>query len=111
METRALSGCHLSHPSRIIELVERDEEIIIDRTSVPLVPVVPLMRRVNRTTVGSLAGQADLSGDWDSPSTNAEIAADFGLSGRVCPLDTHGAMWAITDDVALGYRGGKAWRG
>jgi hypothetical protein len=32
------------------------------------------------TSVGSLAGQLDLSGDWDSPQTNAEIAADFGIS-------------------------------
>jgi hypothetical protein len=42
-------------------------------------PVVPLVRRVNRAAVGSLAGQVDLSQDWDSPETNAEIAADFGI--------------------------------
>jgi hypothetical protein len=41
--------------------------------------VVPLVRRANRTAVGSLSGQLDLSGDWDSPQTNAEIAADFGI--------------------------------
>ena len=40
---------------------------------------VPLVRRTNRTAVGSLAGQVDLSGDWDSAQTNAEIAADFGI--------------------------------
>jgi hypothetical protein len=38
------------------------------------------VRRVDRTAIGSLAGQIDLSGDWDSPGTNAEIAADFGMS-------------------------------
>jgi hypothetical protein len=43
--------------------------------------VVPLVRRVNRTAIGALAGQVDLSGDWDSPQTNAEIAADFGIGG------------------------------
>jgi hypothetical protein len=37
-----------------------------------------LVRRVNRTGIGSLAGQLDLLGDWDSPETNAEIAAEFG---------------------------------
>jgi hypothetical protein len=37
-------------------------------------------RRANRTSVGSLAGRLDLSGDWDSPQTNVEIAADFGIS-------------------------------
>ena len=65
--------------SRIIERVERGEEIIIDRAGVPVAKVVPLVRRVNRTAVGSLAGQLDLSDDWDSPETNAEIAADFGI--------------------------------
>jgi prevent-host-death family protein len=70
-----------THLSRIIERVERGEEVIIDRAGVPVAKVVPLVRRVNRTAVGSLAGQVDLSGDWDSPQTNAEIAADFGLGG------------------------------
>jgi prevent-host-death family protein len=68
-----------THLSRIIERVERGEEIIIDRAGTPVAKVVPLVRRVNRTAVGSLAGQVDLSGGWDSPQTNAEIAADFGL--------------------------------
>jgi prevent-host-death family protein len=69
-----------THLSRIIERVERGEEIVIDRAGTPVAKIVPLVRRVNRTAVGSLAGQIDLSGDWDSPETNAEIAADFGIS-------------------------------
>lgn len=68
-----------THLSRIIERVERGEEIIIDRAGTPVAKVVPLMRRVNRTAIGSLAGQLDLSGGWDSPQTNDEIAADFGI--------------------------------
>jgi prevent-host-death family protein len=69
-----------THLSRIIERVERGEEVIIDRAGTPVAKIIPLVRRVNRTAVGSLAGQLDLSGDWDSPQTNAEIAADFGIS-------------------------------
>jgi prevent-host-death family protein len=68
-----------THLSRIIERVERGEEVIIDRAGTPVAKVVPLVRRANRTAVGSLAGQVDLSGDWDSPQTNAEIAAGFGI--------------------------------
>jgi len=68
-----------THLSRIIELVEQGEEVIIDRAGTPVAKIVPLVRRVNRTAIGSLAGKADLSGDWDSPETNAEIAADFGI--------------------------------
>ena len=69
-----------THLSRIIERVERGEEVIIDRAGTPVAKIVPLVRRANRTSVGSLAGQLDLSGEWDSPQTNAEIAADFGIS-------------------------------
>ena len=58
--------------------MERGEEVIIDRAGTPVAKVVPLVHRVNRTAIGSLAGQLDLSGDWDSAQTNAEIAADFG---------------------------------
>ncbi|MFF5078917.1 type II toxin-antitoxin system Phd/YefM family antitoxin [Actinoplanes sp. NPDC000266] len=68
-----------THLSRIIERVEHGEEIIIDRAGTPVAKVVPLVRRVNRTAIGSLAGMVDMSGDWDSPATNAEIAAEFGL--------------------------------
>ena len=70
-----------THLSRIIERVEHGEEIIINRAGIPVAKVVPLVRRVNRTAIGALAGQVDLSGDWDSPQTNAEIAADFGIGG------------------------------
>jgi prevent-host-death family protein len=69
-----------THLSRIIERVERGEEVIIDRAGTPVAKVVPLVRRVNRTSIGSLAGRLDLSGDWDSAQTNAEIAADFDTS-------------------------------
>ena len=99
-----------THLSRIIERVERGEEIIIDRAGTPVARIVPLVRRVNRTAVGSLAGQVDLSGDWDSPQTNAEIAADLGLGERMLVaqmtllLDTHIALWAITGDATLGQK-------
>jgi antitoxin (DNA-binding transcriptional repressor) of toxin-antitoxin stability system len=64
----------------LIERVECGEEVIIDRAGTPVAKIVPLVRRVNRAAVGSLAGQLDLSADWDSPQTNTEIAADFGIS-------------------------------
>lgn len=68
-----------THLSRIIERVERGEEVIIDRAGTPVVRIVPLERRVNRSGIGSLAGQLQLDDDWDSPGTNAEIAEDFGI--------------------------------
>jgi hypothetical protein len=41
--------------------------------------VVPIVRRVNRTSRGSLKGQLVLHDDWDSPETNEQIARDFGV--------------------------------
>jgi len=84
------------HLSRIIERVERGEEIIIDRAGTPVVKVVPFIRRVDRTGFGSLAGQVDLSGDWDSQQTNAEIAAHFGIGVGLLFV-----LWVIAGDAAL----------
>ena len=58
-----------THLSRIIERVERGEE-----------EIVPLEHRVNRSGIGSLAGQVKLDDDWDSARTNAQIADDFGIN-------------------------------
>jgi prevent-host-death family protein len=69
-----------SNLSRIIERVERGEEIIISRAGKPVAKVVPLHRAVNRAGRGSLRGALVLADDWDSPTTNAAIAADFGLA-------------------------------
>lgn len=68
-----------THLSRIIERVIRGEEIIIDRAGKPVAKIIPLVSRIDRSSIGSLAGLLDLSVDWDSPDTNAEIAADFGI--------------------------------
>ncbi|HEX8629975.1 MAG TPA: prevent-host-death protein [Catenuloplanes sp.] len=72
-----------THRSRVVERADRGQEIISDRAGIPVAEVVPVVRRANRTAVGSLAGQVDLSGDWDSPQTNAGIAADFGLESQM----------------------------
>jgi prevent-host-death family protein len=64
--------------SRIIERVEKGEQVVISRAGVPVAKVVPFPTRANRHGRGSLAGQIELSDDWDSPEINAQIAADFG---------------------------------
>lgn len=65
--------------SRIIERVEKGEQIVISRAGVPVAKVVPFPTKVNRSSGGSLAGQIVFAEDWDSPEVNAEIARDFGL--------------------------------
>jgi prevent-host-death family protein len=65
--------------SRIIERVEQGDEVIISRAGKPVAKVVPLRPHVKRTGRGSLRGKLVLADDWDSPETNAAIAADFEL--------------------------------
>ncbi len=65
--------------SRIIDRVERGEEIIISRAGTPVAKVVPLHPRVRRTARGSLAGRLVMADDWDSAAVNDSIAHDFGL--------------------------------
>jgi prevent-host-death family protein len=67
--------------SRIIERVERGEEIIISRAGRPVAKVIPLVRTVSRTARGSLRGKLTLSEDWNSVETNASIARDFEAPG------------------------------
>jgi prevent-host-death family protein len=66
--------------SKIIERVERGEEIIISRAGHPVAKVIPLAGRTHRTGRGSLRGVLKLSPDWDSDAVNEAIAADFGLT-------------------------------
>ncbi len=66
--------------SRIIERVERGEEIIISRAGHPVAKVIPLTRRVERTGRGSLRGKLVATEDWDSDEVNEAIAGDFGLT-------------------------------
>ena len=67
--------------SRIIERVERGEEVVISRAGTPVAKVVPLARTTVRPGRGSLRGRLTLPADWDSPAVNDAIAADFGLDG------------------------------
>jgi prevent-host-death family protein len=66
--------------SRIIERVERGEEIVISRAGRPVAKVVPLAGKVQRSGRGSLRGQLVLAPDWDCDAVNAAIAADFGVT-------------------------------
>jgi len=68
-----------THLSRIIERVERGEEIIISRAGHPVAKLIPLTRAVHRTGRGSLRGKLVLTDGWDAQDVNEDIARDFGL--------------------------------
>lgn len=83
MSAKALAQFNIhdakTYLSRIIERVERGEEIIISRAGNPVAKLVPLTRAVRRTGRGSLRGRLVVTDDWDSPEVNDAIARDFGL--------------------------------
>lgn len=68
-----------THLSRILERVERGEEIVISRAGTPVAKMIPLPRRKERKGRGSLKGTLWLADDWDSPEVNDAIADDFGM--------------------------------
>ena len=69
-----------THLSRILDRVEHGEEIVISRAGRPVAKVIPLPGQVSRVGRGSLRGQLTLAPDWDTPSVNESIAADFGMA-------------------------------
>jgi antitoxin (DNA-binding transcriptional repressor) of toxin-antitoxin stability system len=67
-----------ARPPRIVDRVGHDEEVAMDRAGSPVVKVIPATTALPRMGRGTLAGQLDVAPDWDNPSTNGDIAEDFG---------------------------------
>ncbi|GAA3116631.1 type II toxin-antitoxin system prevent-host-death family antitoxin [Planomonospora alba] len=65
--------------SKILERVERGEEVVISRAGTPIAKVVPLRTSTRRRGRGSLRGTLVMADDWDSRRTNEGIAGEFGL--------------------------------
>ncbi|MCH5673876.1 type II toxin-antitoxin system Phd/YefM family antitoxin [Streptomyces gilvus] len=63
--------------SRILQLVETGEEIIISRAGEPVAKVVPFRERVRRTDHGALRGQIHIPDDFDE--LPEDIAEAFGM--------------------------------
>lgn len=66
-----------THLSRIIERVERGEEVVISRAGTPVAKLVPLPRDALRRGRGMLQGRLTLAEDWDSVEVNKSIAGTF----------------------------------
>jgi prevent-host-death family protein len=65
--------------SRIIERVERGEEVVISRAGTPVAKVVPLTGTVHRRGRGLLRDRLQMTEDWNSDAVNESIADDFGV--------------------------------
>jgi prevent-host-death family protein len=66
-----------THLSRLVERVERGEEIVIARAGRPVARLVPYRLRQEPRKPGLWKGQIWLADDWDTPAVNADIAALF----------------------------------
>jgi prevent-host-death family protein len=64
--------------SRILESVEKGEEIVIARAGRPVARLVPIASAPRRVP-GRWAGRWALADDWDSPVVNDELASAFEL--------------------------------
>jgi prevent-host-death family protein len=62
--------------SRLLESVEKGEEIVIARAGRPVARLVPLAA-AHRRAPGGWAGRWALADDWDSSAVNEEIADAF----------------------------------
>lgn len=71
--------------SRLLEAVERGEEVVIARAGHPVARLVPVTRDVLRTP-GGWTGQWTMVDDWDSAETNAAVAAAL-ADASVFPAD------------------------
>ena len=66
-----------THFYRLIEAVERGEEVVISRRKTP-VACLTAPAPVVVKQIGGLAGQPfKMGGGFDDPAANADIAADF----------------------------------
>ncbi|MGW3290697.1 type II toxin-antitoxin system Phd/YefM family antitoxin [Streptomyces sp. NPDC001002] len=68
-----------THFSRILQLVETGEEVIISRAGEPVAKVVPLRAAVRRTSRGSLKEPVVFHDDFDDLSDDDGFAEAFGL--------------------------------
>lgn len=70
--------------SKLVEMAERGEEVVICRAGKSAVRLVPEDDSPAPRTGGQLHGQIWLAEDWDSPEVNAGIAELF-EGGRIFP--------------------------
>jgi prevent-host-death family protein len=63
-----------THLSKLLEAVERGEEVTIARAGVPVAKLVPVVPREVRRKPGALKGQIWMSDDFDDPMPEIEDA-------------------------------------
>jgi len=65
-----------SNLSRLLEIVEQGEEVIIARHGAPVAKLVPVPRGKRR--LGTMRGLIRAEKGWDAPLTDREVENEFG---------------------------------
>jgi prevent-host-death family protein len=66
-----------SNLSRLLEQVERGEEVVIARHGKPVAKLVPVSR--SKRMLGSMSGLITEQAGWDAPMSGQEAEEEFGL--------------------------------
>lgn len=66
-----------SNLSRLLEQVERGEEVVIARHGKPVARLVPVLQA--KRTLGSMSGLITAQSGWDAPISGEEAEEEFGL--------------------------------
>jgi prevent-host-death family protein len=66
-----------SNLSRLLEQVERGEEVIIERHGKPVAKLLPASQ--GKRVLGSMRGLVTESSGWDAPLSGQEAEEEFGL--------------------------------
>ena len=63
--------------SKLLELVEEGEEVVIARHGTPVAKLVPVIRK--KRVLGSMRGLIKEEKGWDAPISDKEAEEEFGI--------------------------------
>lgn len=66
-----------THLSRLLDQMERGDEVVIQRHGRPVARLVPAKPPKRKIQWGAMKGQLTVPDNWDSEEVNREIAEEF----------------------------------
>ena len=67
-----------THLSRLLDLVESGEEVIVERHGKPVAQLVPVQPRRTAATFGAMRGEFSMAEGWERPLSDEEAEAFWG---------------------------------
>jgi len=89
--------------SKLLDLVEDGEEVVIQRHGCPVARLVPVCRH-RRAALGAMRGQFKMVEGWERPLTDEEAEAFWSGAEPAHLLDTSAPLWALASPERLSPR-------